>query len=67
MICKWIYSKCERNYRQSPPAIDERAYHMFRFAPIANAEQVQRSFQNKSYPLPIPDDRPQLIVVFREY
>lgn len=36
---------------------------MLRFAPITNAKQIQRSFEDERYPLSVPIDTPEFIVV----
>jgi hypothetical protein len=43
------------------------AYHMFRFTPIADAKQIQRSLQQESYTLSIPDYTSDFIIFLCEY
>lgn len=68
MICKWIYSKCDRSCPISAqlPLEPRSTYNMFRFTPITDAKQIQRCFQQKRYLLPVPDYTSQLVVLLCE-
>ena len=48
-------------------AVALSTYDMFRFTPVADAEQIQRSLEDERYPMSTPHDRPQLIFLLCEY